>query len=136
MCYRLAREDQGKEENIKENLVIKCKSHSKDVARLAVQAFLPELWLLDDSSSPAPSPAHFPHAITEQTRAAFLLFLSTTPFSYSSFLEGRGRCAHLCVVERNEADRIRLNRSISWVTDGNKLEQIPLCISGSDAPLS
>lgn len=43
MCYRLAREDQGKEENIKENLVIKCKSHSRDVARLAVQAFLPEL---------------------------------------------------------------------------------------------
>lgn len=88
MCYRLVRENQGKEENVKENLVIKWKSHSKDVARLAVQAFLPELWLLDDSSSPAPSPAHLPHAITEQTRTAFLFFLSTTPFLYYSFPEG------------------------------------------------
>lgn len=131
MCYRLVREKQVKEENIKENLVIKCESHSKDVACLTVQAFLPELWLLDDSSSTTPSPAHLPHAITEQTCTAFLLFLSTTPFLYSYFLEEDVK--PVCSGKKWGWQNQRLSRSISWVTGDKTLDQILMYVSESDA---
>lgn len=103
LVLQVGKRNRVMEENIKENLVFKWKSHSKGVSRLAVQAFLPELWLLDDSTSPTPSHTHLPHVILEQTCPAFLLFL-LPPLPCYSLFEGE---VHICVGETNEADRIK-----------------------------
>lgn len=82
-----------------------------------MQAFLPELWLLEDSTSPTLSPAHLPHAVMEGTNIPCLPpFPLAISVLYSSLFEGE---VHICAGETNEADRIN-----EWTEESAELQMI------------